>query len=200
MKSYIRVDVGPDGFLTSTTLHDTSGVFSVLSVSYPKNFGEAISTVTIKFNRNITTATDATLGPGKELRIWQNTSVPVGNADANRVFRGYIIDKRLEGNEIIVTASDLFIKAQWTTGTTTQDYETSTSVKTILSALCTAAGLTAVNNAATPSPANLTKFYSSQQNVFERIQYILNLIGWYGYYDPTTTQSIIFQPKSAGAA
>ena len=200
MKTYIRVDVGPDGFASGvTTLHDTSGVFSVLSLSYPKNFGEAISTVTIKFNRNTTTATDSTLGPGREIRIWHNTSVPVGNADANRIFRGYIIDKRLEGNEIIVTASDLFIKAQWTTGTTSLDYETSTSVKTILSALCTAAGLTASNNAATPSPANLSKFYSDQQNVFERIQYILNLIGWYGYYDPTTTSTIKFQPKSAGA-
>jgi len=200
MKTFIRVDVGPDGFVSSTTLHDTVSTYSVLSVSYPKNFGEAISSVSIKFIRNTTTADDTILGPGKEIRIWHKSTSPVGNADADRVFRGYIIDKKLEGNEVIVTANDVFIKAQWTTGTTTQDYETSTSIKDILTALCTAAGLTASNNATAMSPTNIVKFYSNQQNVFERIQYLLNLTGWYGYYDPTTSATIIFQPKSAGGS
>jgi hypothetical protein len=200
MKTFIRIDVGPDGFASSTTLHDTVSTYSVLSVSYPKNFGEAISSLTIKFNRNTTTADDTILGPGKEIRVWHKTSSPVGNADGDRVFRGYIIDKKLEGNEVIITANDIFIKAQWTTGTTTQDYETSTPIKDILTALCDAANLTASNNAAAMSPTNIEKFYSNQQNVFERIQYLLNLTGWYGYYNPTTSATIIFQPKSAGGS
>ena len=199
MKRYIRLDVGPDGFASSTTLDDSDATRSVISIKYPKNFGESISSVTIELMKNTNTANDAVLGPGKEIRIWHKDTLPVGNADADRIFRGYVDVKNVDGPRVNITASDLFIKAMWTTGTTTQDYESATAVKTVLTALCTAAGLTASNNAATPAPLNIEKFYSNNQNVFERISYILNLIGWYGYYDPTTTQTIIFQPKDAGS-
>jgi len=199
MKKYIRVDVGPDGFASSTTLHDSSSTQSVLSIIYPKNFGESISSVTIEFIKNTNTTDDTVLGPGKEIRIWHKDTLAVGNDDADRLFRGYINIKEIDGPRVRVTVDDLFVKAMWNKGTTTEDYESATAVKTVLTALCTAAGLTASNNAATPAPLNVEKFYSNNQNIFERISYILNLIGWYGYYDPTTTQTIVFQPKSAGA-
>jgi len=210
MKNYIRICVGIDGFILggATTLHNSSDIVSLLSFNYPKNFGESISSITIKFKRNTSTADDTILGPGKEIDIWWSNTLtdvtPVIDAlpaNSFRLFRGYIIDKKLSGNIITITASDVFIKTMWTIGTSSTDInkDTTTPIKTLLTNLCTAAGLTASNNAAIPSPENIVTFYSEKQNIFERISYLLNLIGWYGYYDPTTVCTIIFQPKTAGA-
>jgi len=198
MKRYIRIDVSAPASWVPTTIHDSNTINSVLDLSYPKNFGESLSTITINFLKDTNTADDAILAPGKEIRIWHNTSIPVGNADADRIFKGYIINKNVDGQKVSITATDYFIKAQWSiVSDTSHNYETATNVTTILSDLCTHAGLTA-STSGTPSPLQVNKFYSEDQNVFERIQYLLNLVGWYGYYDPTTTQTIKFQDKAAG--
>jgi hypothetical protein len=202
MKPYIRIEIGSDGFTpgTGTVLEDSNTILSCTNAHYPKNFGESISSINIFFTKNTTTADDSILGPGKEIQIYNNDSIPVGYSLGNRIFRGYVISKEVSGSQIKIIANDVFVKTMWTTGSTTQDYDSTTSIKTVLTALCSAAGLTASNNAATPTPENIEKFYSNEQNVFERISYLLNLIGWYGYYDPTTTQTINFQPKSAGSS
>jgi hypothetical protein len=202
MYNFIRVEVGTAEFTSGkgTLLHDSVSTVSALRVSYPKNFGESISVIKIEFIKNSTTVDDTILGDGKEIQLWHKTSVPVGYASADRLFRGFITKKEISGPRVIITASDVFVKAMWAVGAVSPEpYEVSTSIKTIITALCAAAGLTESIDATAMSPTNVTQFYYNQQNIFERLSYLLNLVGWYAVYDSTTAQTIKFQPKSAGS-
>jgi len=51
------------------TIHDSNTINSVLDLSYPKNFGESLSTITINFLKDTNTADDAILAPGKKLEF-----------------------------------------------------------------------------------------------------------------------------------
>lgn len=199
MKQNIRIDIGPKGFASGvTTLHTSGSTDKLLKISYPKNFGESISNINIELIRDTVTSDESIIAGGKEIRVWHNTGA-VGNTDAERVFRGYIMDKVDMGDRITISAADLFVESLFTVvSDTSHDYETATNISTILTDLCTHAGLTA-SISGTPDPLQITKFYSKEQVVFERISYLLNLIGFYAYYDPTTTQTIKIQPKSAGS-
>ena len=164
-----------------------------ISVEYPHNFGENLSTINCKFR---TSDNDDELTEGRLIQIWSKVTTPVGNANADRVFKGYIDSSRMEGKIISVTAKDFLVKAQWKRGTENEDYDDQTSIKTIFSDLCTLAGLTASNSSTATSPVNMEQFYCNNTNVFERMTQLANTTGWYFYYDPTTTQTVYFQPKS----
>ena len=193
MKKYIRIDVDEDAWASPITIHDSDTVSKVIELNYPRNYGESVSKITFKI---VSSANDAELVAGRQIRIWHKDTLSVGNADGDRIFKGYIEEVVYEGKIITVNATDYIIKAQWTRGTTALDYETQTSIKTIFSALCTAAGLSASNSATATSPVNLEKFYSNNINLFDRMMYLANITGWYFYYDPTTTNTVKFQPKS----
>jgi len=211
MKAHVRINVGNDGFTfaTSIALNNPETISSLLHFSYPKNFGEAISSITIKFYKDANTGDDSILFFGKEIDVWHSDTIGDVNSiialpsNTYRLFRGYVTSKRVYGNTITITASDLFIKAQRTVGTDSTDINVKSATNIVgsgglLDKLCIAAGLTSSFGVGTPTPTQVVSFVSLDSIIFERIQYLLNLIGWYGLYDPTTANTIKFQPKTAG--
>lgn len=186
MKKYLLVEVGTNVWGGVTTVE------SVLSFTRTLNYGDSIAGIELSVvgtNDNLTDVTEE-----KQIRIYHKDTSPVTNGD-ELFFKGFISKVSLNGSGIKIIADDWLVKTQWELGTV--DSDSSTTVKSRITQLCTDAGIGSIDiDATATSPVNILKLHTTKFSVYNRLMYLMNLTGWFFYYN-APTDTTYFKPKSS---
>ena len=180
----------------------------IIDFNYAKTYGDAVSTADLVLKRTNTTEDDADFVTGKPVQVWMSDTLTTGQvpeSSANIVFDGYIENRDIENFKITLTCADRLVLTKWSETGVKQEYGVNTAIKTIFSNLvsiaATSTGKTINLSTAsdTPSPVNLNRYSIENNNVYEKLWELSNIINWQFYFDPSDTYvsggCIRFEPR-----
>lgn len=180
----------------------------VINFTYNKTYGDAISTADITLKRTNTSEDQTDFLTGKPVQVWMSDTLVAGQVEetsANIIFDGYIDDPDIELFKIILKCSDRLVLTKWSETGPKEEYGVDTSVKTIfadlVSTAATATGKTINLSTAADAttPVNLNRYSTENNNIYEKLWELSNIVNWQFYYDPTDTYvaggCIRFEPR-----
>ncbi len=180
----------------------------IIDFDYVKTYGDSVSTAEISLKRTNTTEDDADFVTGKPVQVWMSDTLVTGQvaeSSANIVFDGYVEDRDIELFKITLKCADRIVLTKWSETGTQITYGVNTSVKTIFTALVARAAsetgktINLSIDAASTVPANLNRYSTENNNVYEKLWELSNIINWQFYYDPSDTYvaggCIRFEPR-----
>jgi hypothetical protein len=180
----------------------------IINFSYSKTYGDAVSSAEIVLKRTNTTEDLADFIPGKPIQIWMSDTLVTGQVaetSANIIFDGYIEDPDPEVYKIVLKCSDRLVLTRWSETGTKIEYDENTPLKTIFTALVARAAsetgetINLSIHANATIPANLNRYLTDNNNVYEKLWELSNITNWQFYYDPTDTYvaggCVRFEPR-----
>ncbi len=198
---YIRVAVNAITKSDQTTKR-------IIDFTYDKTYGDSVSNAEITLKRTNTTEDDADFVTGKPVQVWMSDALVTGQVaetSANAVFSGYIEDRSIELFKITLRCADRLVLTKWSETGAKVTYGVDTSVKTIFAALVARAASetsTTINlstDATATVPLNLNRYSTENNNVYEKMWELSNIVNWQFYYDPSDTYvaggCIRFEPR-----
>jgi len=199
--TYIRVKVNSIVKSDQTTKR-------IINFSYAKNYGDAICSTDITLKRTNTTEDLADFIPGKAVQVWMADALVTGQVaetSANIVFDGYIEDPDPEIYKIVLKCSDRLVLTKWAETGTKYEYGVNETVKNIftnlvsLAATSTGKTINLSISATATVPANLNRYSTEHNNIYEKLWELCNIVNWQMYYDPSDTYiaggCIRFEPR-----
>ncbi len=205
--TYIRVKVNSIVKSDQTTKRVINPGFS-----YTKTYGDSVSTAEITLRRTTTAEDLADFVTGKSVQVWIADALVTGQVaetSANIVFDGYIDDADPEMYQITLKCSDRLVLTKWSETGVKEEYDENEPLKTIFTDLvataATSTGQT-INlsiSATATVPANLNRYSTDNNNIYEKLWELSNICNWQFYYDPTDTYvgggCIRFEPRGTPA-
>ncbi len=198
---YIRVKVNSIVKSDQTTKR-------IIDFTYDKTYGDSVSSAEITLRRTNTTEDDADFITGKPVQVWVSDTLSTGQvaeSSANIVFDGYIEDRNIELFKITLRCADRLVLTKWSETGAKITYGVDTSVKTIFAALVTRAAAetsTTINlstDVTATVPVNLNRYSTENNNVYEKMWELANIVNWQFYYDPSDTYvaggCVRFEPR-----
>jgi len=198
---YVRIKI-------NSLVKSDQTVKRIIDFSYSKTYGDAVSTADLALRRTNTTEDQTDFITGKPVQIWMSDTLVAGQVEetsANIIFSGYIDDPEIELFKIILKCSDRLVLTKWSETGPKEEYGVDTSVKTIFADLVsTAAAATGktinLSTAAdVTTPVNLNRYSTENNNIYEKLWELSNIVNWQFYYDPSDTYvaggCIRFEPR-----
>lgn len=174
-----------------------------MDFSYQKTYGDAVSTCDIVLKRQTgttgTTEDDTDFVTGKAVQVWMSDTLTTGQVaetSGNLVFSGYIEDREIDLFKITLKCADRLILARWQE--TGEVPYTSSDVTTIFQNIVdiveTASGITFNYSTFGNTGTVLDKFILENNNCYEKLWELANIVGWQFYYD-VTNDVVRFEPR-----
>ncbi len=180
----------------------------IIDFDYVKTYGDSVSTAEISLKRTNTTEDDADFVTGKPVQVWMSDALVTGQvaeSSANIVFDGYIEDRDIELFKITLKCADRIVLTKWSETGVKYEYGVDTSVKTIFAALVdlaeseTGKTINLSTDATATVPVNLNRYSTENNNIYEKLWELSNIVNWQFYYDPSDTYvaggCIRFEPR-----
>ncbi len=200
-RKYIRVKVNSLVKSDETTKR-------IIDFAFTKTYGDAVSSVDLVLKRTGTTEDLADFVSGKRVQVWIADALVAGQVaetSANVVFDGYIEDADPEVFKMSLKCGDRLVLTKWSETGAKHEYGENETVKNIFTNLvslaATATGQT-INlsiSASATTPANLNRYVTENNNIYEKLWELSNIVNWQFYYDPSDTYvaggCIRFEPR-----
>ncbi len=194
---YIRIKVG------GSVVH-AEGAKRCINFAYTKTYGDSVSTAEIVLKRTNTTEDDAYFVSGQAVQVWvadtlvASGKTQVDETSANIIFSGYVDDRSIDHAQITLRCGDRLILAKWSEKAA-YEWADNTDPATIFTDLLGFVFVTTYRPAlaATVNGATGTtfaKYVLENDNIYEKLWEIANIINWQFYYDPATDK-VIFEPR-----
>jgi len=179
---------------TQVKINNTDVTTTVNNYKYQKKFGESVSSITIEFTKTL----KDTITPeiGQTVEVWRGWTT----AADEKIFKGTLTRKKLEGGKIIIISEDMLGTAKDKEVTYSYDEDIDASAGKISDIfkdlISTYTDLTAdaVSVQDSGDTDTLNKFICDHADVFERCKTLADILDWQFYYR-ADTDKVYFEPK-----